>query len=113
MRTETMKINGKNVNFKITDLGYNYGDPVRNGTVVEISNEEGFCRLSDGDAGKVGLYAYHEKNKAFVAASKAYLASLFPVMTFVTLKCYSNRHREAVWMYILILKCFLHIITQN
>lgn len=80
MRTETMKINGNKVEFKVTDLGYNYGDPVRNGTVVEISNEEGFCRLSDGDAGKVGLYAYHEKNKAFVAASKAYLESLFPGM---------------------------------
>lgn len=80
MRTETMKINGNDVEFKVTDLGYNYGDPVRNGTVVEISNEEGFCRLSDGDAGKVGLYAYHEKNKAFVAAAKAYLASLFPGM---------------------------------
>lgn len=80
MRKETMKINGNDIEFKVTDLGYNYGDPVRNGTVVEISNEEGFCRLSDGDAGKVGLYAYHEKNKAFVAASKVYLASLFPGM---------------------------------
>lgn len=80
MRKETMKINGKNVNFKVTDLGYNCGDPIRNGTVVEISSEEGFCRLSDGDAGKVGLYAYHEKNKAFGAAAKAYLASLFPGM---------------------------------
>ena len=37
---------------------------------------------------------------------------LFPVMTFVTLKCCSNRHREAVWMYTLILKCFLHTIIQ-
>lgn len=37
-------------------------------------------------------------------------ASLFPVMTFVTLKCCSNRHKEAVWMYTLILKCFLHTI---
>ena len=80
MRIETMKINGNDVEFKITDLGYNYGNPVRNGTVVEISNEKGFCRLSDGDAGKVGLYAYHEKNKAFVAAAKAYLESLFPGM---------------------------------
>ena len=80
MRTETMKINGNDVEFKVTDLGYNYGNPVRNGTVVEISNEKGFCRLSDGDAGKVGLYAYHEKNKAFVAAAKAYLESLFPGM---------------------------------
>ena len=80
MRIETMKINGNDVEFKVTDLGYNYGNPVRNGTVVEISNEKGFCRLSDGDAGKVGLYAYHEKNKAFVAAAKAYLESLFPGM---------------------------------
>ena len=32
------------------------------------------------------------------------------VMTFVTLKCCSNRHREAVWMYTLILKCFLRTI---
>lgn len=80
MRIETMKINGNDVEFKVTDLGYNYGNPVRNGTVVEISNEKRFCRLSDGDAGKVGLYAYHEKNKAFVAAAKAYLESLFPGM---------------------------------
>lgn len=80
MYKESMKINGKNVEFKVTDLGYNFGDPVRNGTVVEISNEERFCRLSDGVPGKVGLYAYHEKNKAFSAAAKAYLAALFPGM---------------------------------
>lgn len=35
---------------------------------------------------------------------------LVSVMTFVTLKCCSNRHKEAVWMYTLILKCFLHTI---
>ena len=77
MRKETMKINGNDVEFKVTDLGYNFGDPIRNGTVVEISSEEWFCRLSDGDACKVGLYAYHKKNQAFGAAAKAYLESLF------------------------------------
>ena len=81
MRKETMKINGTVVNFKVTDLGYNSGDPIRNGTVVEmISPEERFCHLSDGVAGKVGLYAYHMKNNAFAAAADAYLASLFPGM---------------------------------
>jgi hypothetical protein len=46
--------------------------------VVEISSEEGFCRLSDGDAGKVSLYAYHKKNQAFGTVTKVYLASMFP-----------------------------------
>lgn len=81
MRKETMTINGNKVEFKVTDLGYNSGDPIRNGTVVEmISPEERFCRLSDGDAGKVGLYAYHMKHNAFAAAANAYLKSLFPGM---------------------------------
>lgn len=53
MRHETMQINGKNVQFKVTDLSYNQGDPIRNGVVVEISNEERFCRLSDGVLGIV------------------------------------------------------------
>lgn len=43
MRKETMKINGNDVEFKVTDLGYNFGDPIRNVTVVEISSEEGFA----------------------------------------------------------------------
>ena len=85
MKKETMKINGNDVEFKVTDLGYNFGDPTRNGTVVEISSNEGFCRLSDGDAGKIGLYAYHMSNMAFNAAAKLYLTTLFPGME---LDCY-------------------------
>ena len=79
-RTESMKINGKDVKFEVKDLGYNLGDPIRNGTVIEISSEEGFCRLSDGDAGKVGLYAYHEHERASKAAKEAFLKGLFPGM---------------------------------
>ena len=40
-----------------------------NGTIVEISSEENFCRLSDGDAGKVALYELHQKSKASAAAA--------------------------------------------
>ena len=75
-----MKINNENVEFVIKDLGYNYGDPIRNGTIVEISSEESFCRLSDGDAGKVALYEFHKKSKASAAAAEVYLDSLFPGM---------------------------------
>lgn len=80
MRVDIMKINGNEVPFVIKDLGYNYGDPIRNGTIVEISSEENFCRLSDGDAGKVALYELHQKSKASAAAAEAYLDSLFPGM---------------------------------
>ena len=75
-----MEVNGDKVEFKVTDLGYNFGDPIRNGTVVEIDSDEGFCRLSDGDPGKLSLYAYHKEHSAFVAAAKAYLESMFPGM---------------------------------
>ena len=44
MRVDVMKINNENVEFVVKDLGYNYGDPIRNGTIVEISSEESFCR---------------------------------------------------------------------
>ena len=77
-----MKINNENVEFVVKDLGYNWGDPIKNGTVVELGNgdDDAFCRLSDGDAGKMALYEYHQKSKASAAAAEAYLDSLFPGM---------------------------------
>ena len=80
MRVDIMKINGKEVPFVTKDLGFNCGDPIRNGTIVEISSEEGFCRLSDGDAGNVALYERHKKIEASTAAAEAYLNALFPGM---------------------------------
>ena len=65
-----MKINNENVEFVVKD----------NGTIVEISSEEGFCRLSDGEAGRVALYERHKKIEASNAAAEAYLDSLFPGM---------------------------------
>lgn len=86
---ETMEINGEEVSFAVKELGHNYGDPTRNGTIVELAHKEGnllsldddaFCRLSDGDAGKVALYVFHQKDKAADAAAVAYLSNLFPGM---------------------------------
>lgn len=77
-----MKINNETVEFVIKDLGFNCGDPIRNGTVVELrhNNDDAFCRLSDGDAGKVALYEHHKKIEASAAAAEVYLDSLFPGM---------------------------------
>ena len=62
------------------------------------------------DNANTSTYGNPEITKVNIGVGTRPQASLFPVMTFVTLKCCSNRHREAVWMYTLILKCFQHTI---
>ena len=81
-REETVSINGKDVKFEVKDLGYNWGDPVRNGVVVELKNtsSERFCRTSDGENGMIALYFENEQSKASAKAAESYLAALFPGM---------------------------------